>query len=230
MKTKEKIIAIKLRRKGYSYQDIKKLTNVSKSTLSLWLRDIVLSIEQRKKLKARYDGQCRGAKANHQKRINETNKIIKQSILEAQKLVKDSFFIAGLMLYWAEGHKSKKLETVRFSNSDPQMIKLMMEWFRRYCYFSEKKFRVAVHIHSLFCKKDVEKYWSNITRIPLTQFQKTYVKKTSLGHRKNKLYLGTCNVMVFNKRVFRQIEGWKIGLLQNWNISPRSSMDRATGF
>ena len=41
MKSEEKTLAIKLRQKGYSYNDILKEVKVSKGTLSAWLTDIV---------------------------------------------------------------------------------------------------------------------------------------------------------------------------------------------
>ena len=83
------------------------------------------------------------------------------------------------MLYWAEGNK--KTEDIKFSNSDPSMIKFMMKWFREICNVPEKKFRIALHIHELLSRKNVEKYWSDLTGIPLKQFQKTFIKPTSLG-------------------------------------------------
>ncbi|MDD3728951.1 MAG: hypothetical protein PHH50_01355 [Candidatus Pacebacteria bacterium] len=49
-KIKEKEKAIKLRKKGLSYNDILKEIPVAKSTLSLWLRDVGLSKRQRQKL------------------------------------------------------------------------------------------------------------------------------------------------------------------------------------
>lgn len=50
MKLKEKIRAIKLRKLGKSYSEIRKQVKVSKSTLSLWLRDIKLTPEQEKRI------------------------------------------------------------------------------------------------------------------------------------------------------------------------------------
>jgi orotate phosphoribosyltransferase-like protein len=48
-----KIKAIEFRKDGLSYGDIRKRLNVSKSTLSFWLKSITLSPELRKKLYAR---------------------------------------------------------------------------------------------------------------------------------------------------------------------------------
>lgn len=121
------------------------------------------------------------------------------------------------MLYWAEG--AKKYESIKFSNSDPDMIKFMMRWFREICQVQEVKFKIALHIHSLLIRRDVEKYWSEVTGIPLTQFQKTYIKQTSLGQRKNILYNGTCVICIYDRDLFRKIMGWKAGFLEKIGIN-----------
>lgn len=46
MRFEEKQRACELRQQGWSYNDILKEVGVSKSTLSLWLRDITLTEEQ----------------------------------------------------------------------------------------------------------------------------------------------------------------------------------------
>lgn len=217
MKFSEKIKAVKLRKHGYSYDKILKKVKVSKSTLGIWLRDIELTPHQKEKLlKGRELSRYAGAKAQQRKRIERTKKIINEAKKEINHFLKETLFLPGLMLYWAEGAKSN--EMIKFSNSDPLMIKLMMRWFREICRVHENKFRIALHIHELHCRKDVEKYWSRITGIPLSQFQKTYVNPTSLGQRRNILYNGTCVICVFNKDLFRRIQGWKFGFLEKMNI------------
>jgi len=94
----------------------------------------------------------------------------------------------------------------------------MMRWFREICFVPEEKIKIMLHIHALHCRKDIEKYWSSITGIPLTQFNKTYIKPTSLKHRKNPLYNGTCAVRIYNKDLFRRIKGWKLGFLEKMNV------------
>jgi len=50
MQLKEKIRAIELRKMGKSYGAILKKVDVSKGTLSVWLRDIKLTLEQKERL------------------------------------------------------------------------------------------------------------------------------------------------------------------------------------
>ena len=81
----------------------------------------------------------------------------------------------------------------------------------------EDKFRIALHIHKLHCRKDIENYWLKITKISRGQFYKTQIKPTSLGQRKNKLYNGTCAIGIQSRDLFRRIKGWKLGFLGKIN-------------
>lgn len=216
MKLNEKIEAIRLRKLGKSYSEIRQQINVSKSTLSLWLRDIELSLEQKAELKGRQKSRYKGAKANQRKRVERTKKIITESKKETKLFLKNPLFLMGLMLYWAEG--AKRGEQINFSNSDPRMIKFMMLWFRKICKVPEDKFRIKLYIHTLHCRKDIENYWSKLTNISRNQFHKTQIKPTSLGHRKNRLYNGTCAIRISNKDLFRKIKGWRLGILEKFKV------------
>jgi hypothetical protein len=218
MKFNEKLKAIKLRKAGHSYKEIKKEISVSRSTLSIWLREIELTPKQKARLFSKQEMFLyAGAKSQQRKRIERTKRIMNQAKKEIAGLLKNPLFLSGIMLYWAEGNK--KTENIKFSNSDPLMIKFMMRWFREICKVPEEKFRIALHVHELLSRKNAERYWSKLTGIPLKQFQKTFVKPTSLGQRRNILYNGTCVICVFDRSLFRQIQGWKIGFLEKIGIN-----------
>lgn len=218
MKLKEKFKAVKLRERGLSYKEIFKKINVSKSTLSIWLREIELTPEQKNKLNSKIDKvRYEVARRKVADRIKRTNDIISEARENAKTLATEPLFLTGLALYWAEGAKNST-ESVKFANSDSNMIMLMMEWLRKMCKVPEKKFRVHIHMHDLHSRKDINAYWSKITDIPLNQFYKPYVKKTSLGQRRNILYNGTCSIIVSDKNLFRKICGWKLGLQDYFNI------------
>lgn len=218
MKLNEKNKAIHLRKIGKSYSEIRKKVKVSKGTLSIWLRDVSLSAEQKKRLYVtlRRINAYKGAKIQQKKRIEKTKKIIAEAKKEIRLFFKNPLFLSGLMLYWAEG--TKRSEQVTFSNSDPRMIKFMMLWFRKICEVPEEKFRIKLYIHNLHCRKDMEKYWSKLTRVSLNQFQKNQIKPTSLKHRKRPLYNGTCAIRIGSVDLFRKIEGWRLGMLEQFNI------------
>lgn len=208
MKYQEKLKAIELRKQGKSSKEIRSQIKVSKSTLSLWLRDVTLTQEQIDTLYAlKMQNVYKQAKRKQQARIDRTNQIFLEAKNEIHEQSKNPFFLCGLMLYWAEGDKTEN-HGVKFSNSDPIMINLMIKWFQIICKVPKEKFRICLHIHELHNKEEIEYYWSTITGIPLKQFYKTQIKPTSIGHRKKMLYNGTCAVVVTDTVLFRYIQGW----------------------
>lgn len=219
----ERIIARELRGQGFSFSEIiERIPNLSKGTLNVWLKDVELTSEQKKRLldkirEGAHKGRLKGAFANRQKRISLTNQIIDGAVKEVKNKILSNFFIIGLMLYWAEGDKTQ--ERVGFTNSDPLMVRLMMRWYREICRVPEAKFRVALSIMALHDKDKSKKYWSEITGIPLTQFNKIRIKQTPLKGKRNPSYMGTCRIVVSNKNLFRKILGWRLGILENFNIS-----------
>lgn len=230
MKFRKKIIATKLRKAGFSYAKIFKEVKVSKSTLSYWLRDIELTSKQKEKLlKGREKSRYAGAKAQQAKRIKRTEEAILTGKKEFYSLIKNPLFLSGLPLYWAEGDKNRS-ERVKFTNSDETMIILMMRWFREICHVPEEKFRISLHVHDLHRSHNLKSYWAKVTNVPKKQFHKMYVKKSTLRQRRNILYNGTCAITVNDKNLFRKIMGWRLGLLDYFNITPRSSTDRTKDF
>ena len=205
-----KIKAIELRKNGSSYSEIRKVLNTSKSTLSNWLKDIELTDGQKTRLSRLQATGYIGAKANQAKSQAHHNKIREAAKKEALPLSNNVAFVSGLMLYWAEG--DKRTGRVQFSNSDPAMIKLMMKWFRQFCEVPEEKFRIGLFIHSLHINQDYLAFWSKVTGVPASQFNKPYIKPTIFSIRKSRLYEGTCVIKVHSKDLASKILGWLEGV------------------
>jgi len=200
----KKELAQQLRREGLSYKEILEQVPVSKSTISLWCREIELTLEQKERLKAKR-GKPNGPKFLKDRSIAVTKQIKAQAKSELKPLTDYEFKVAGIMIYWGEGFKT---QYVGISNSDPNLIKFMMRWFREVCHVPESKFRARVNIHSGQNEFKIKQFWSEITGIPLSQFRKTYVKEEGTGHRKNILYNGTLGIIVSDARLLRKILGW----------------------
>ncbi len=218
MKFSEKIKAVALRRSGATYSEIRKKVSVSRSTLSLWLRGVNLSESQKRNILRGLDiSREAAAQKKKTERVVRTKKIMEQARAEFLNLSKEPLFLVGLSLYLAEGDKA--LERVKFTNSDPNLISIIMSWLREICNVPETKFRIALHVHNLHVRSDIIKYWSKLTKIPESQFYALYIKKSTLSTRRNILYNGTCSVIVNSRDLFRRIAGWRSALLENFGSS-----------
>ena len=95
------------------------------------------------------------------------------------------------------------------------MVALMMRFFREVCEVLETKFRGVVHIHPHLDAEHAKQFWSKISDIPLTQFNKTQiaVSKASQGKR-DTLPLGTFRIVISDVRLKSRITGWIKGVAQ----------------
>jgi len=207
--------AEKLRKQGLSYKEIHKQVPVSKSSLSLWCRDIPLSKKQIERLGKRYDTQLRGAKAN-QKKSKERKQAVRQyAINEISKPNDEMLKIAGALLYWAEGCKTVN---TAIANSDPAFIVFFVKWFEQILDIKPEQLVAHLHLHKGQSDKKEKKFWSELTGIPIDNFGKTFYKPIGTGHRKNTLYHGTVRIRVKGKGVVllrHKILAWAEGFIRH---------------
>jgi len=217
-KLEAKLKARELRKKGFSVGGIQKKLKVSRSSVSLWVRDIRLTSKQLKTLYLnKKTGALRGsiiaAMNKIRKREELTEQLKKEGKREVGELSKRDKFITGIAMYFAEGDKGDG--SASFSNSDPAAIKFMTDWFRRFCKVPEDKFRASLYIHDNLNEKKAQKFWSNLIKIPLSQFRKSYIVRNNPNRlRKVKHIYGVLKITVSNVNLHRRIMGWIDGIFQ----------------
>lgn len=228
MKFEEREKAIKLRKKGLSYNEILKKVPVAKSTLSLWLRYVGLAKKQKQRLtKKKLAAALRGSIKRKNQRLVITRKIKNKAISEIKKISKRELQLIGIALYWAEGSKQKEhnvSQDVRLGNSDSKMIKVFIKWLSEICGISKEDigFRIFLHKTAESRMPEIKKYWSNVTGFPIDKFQKVTWKKHKIEtNRKNicKTYHGLLEVKVKRStNLNRRIDGWVDGIYQNCGV------------
>ncbi|MFZ2357606.1 MAG: helix-turn-helix domain-containing protein [Candidatus Omnitrophota bacterium] len=220
MRAKERKRARELRHNGFSLREIADIIKCPKSSISKWVSDISLTSEQIERLELKQD-KARAKAANHpnspkQKWAKIRNDIINSGAKEIPSQYSLYMLkLIGAVLYWAEGYKAG-VNMVNFSNSDPNMVALMMFFFRRVCKVPEEKFRGMVHIHPHLDAEKAKKFWSKISGIPIGQFHKTQfgISRAS-KHKRDTLPLGTFRIVVCDTRLLSRIKGWIKGI-EKW--------------
>ncbi len=214
MKATEKAQALALRLEGCSIKDISKRLGVAKSSVSIWVRHVELTDIQKNYLRKK--GLLREEVERRRQTRLKNEKLKRDVFINAAqatipKITDQQLWLMGVMLYWGEGGKTRRI--VRFSNSDPNMIKIIMRFFREVCEVPDEKFRGYIHIHPHLDYQKAESYWSTVSGIPLHKLYKTYriPSKSSLG-RKDSLPNGTFDVYVLDTLLFYKIVGWTRGV------------------
>jgi len=222
-----KIKARELRSGGESIKVIAKTLSVSPSTVSYWCKDVKLSDGQIRELERRaHDPRYGKRLANSLKqqniRIEKTNRLIKEGILEVGNLLKRELFLSGVALYWAEGFKKDNM--VGFCNSDPGMIKFFLIWLKKCFNYKVGDFRLRVGLNESYRDKteEIEEFWSELTGVPLTQFQKPFYQKIKWQkiYNNTENYHGVLRVRVRRSTDFlRKIHGFIEGLSRQGSLA-----------
>jgi len=215
MKTKvqEKEKAIQLRKMGNSYKDILSQISVSKSSISSWLKDLPTTIEEKKLLKERTDsnisrGRIKSATAIRRNKLEREKILFVQSKEEFGLLKNNPMFLVGIGLYWAEG--SKRTSTFQFMNSDPEMIKFMILWCKKFLLNKEHNLSLRLYTHKLFSNDNFEDFWSKVTGIPVFRFKKTIYKPSGLGYKKRPMYKGCIRIEIAKGTyLLRKMQFWQ---------------------
>ena len=208
--------ARELRERGLDYEEIAGALGVSKSSVSLWVRDMPrperLSYEE-----------CRKRSAEGSRQYWEVERPAREAQREAVRaaaagqigvLSKREILIAGAIAYWCEGAKSKpyhRQERVVFINSDPGLIEFFLRFLRE-AGVEPNRLRFRVHIHETADVAAAEQFWCSVTAADPGQFQRTTLKRHNPRTvRKNvgEDYHGCLIVGVMQSAdLYRQIEGW----------------------
>lgn len=174
-KFEKKLQAERLRKKGTSIKGISDLLEISKSTSSLWCRNIELTSNQRKSLREKmiesgHRGRILGAKVNHEKKVEKINSFLRKGQFFVGNLSPREKILIISALYWGEG--SKKEGRFSLSNSDPLMIKLTADWLVGEMGIDRSRLAPRIFINSIHKPriKKVLKFWSNLLELPVSQF------------------------------------------------------------
>lgn len=210
MKKEQQIKAVILRKQGVSIKEIAKRLKVAKSSVSLWVRNVVLNRHQLMALKDNMNSFETIEKRRLSRLQNEDAKrkaVMFHAGKEIKKISKRDLQIIGLCLYLGEGSKAHR-GAAKLANSDPAVIKIMMRYFREICLVPEKKFRGHIHTYSHLNVNKAENYWVKVSGIPKSQFYKTYSKPSiaSKGKKDSTPY-GTLDVTICSTKLYLQIMG-----------------------
>ena len=209
-----------LRSQGESLNDITKKLKAPKSTVRFWCRDIVLSKKQQQRLFKRQQlGGVLAAEKIRQKRIRLTKQILNTGAAEIGGLSTRELLLIGTALYWAEGYR-KGDGIFGFTNSDPKMIRLIINWLEKVCQVDKGKVQLRICINSAHKNrlKEIQRFWLATIGMPLSQFSRptlinTVNKKVYLNPH---IYFGTLRVKVRQStNLRRKIMGWIEGIAQN---------------
>ncbi|MEV7870954.1 hypothetical protein AB0P17_33760 [Streptomyces sp. NPDC088124] len=207
--------ARELRLKGLTYDQIQIELGCSKSSISLWVRDLPKP-PARTREQASAIGK-RGWEATMKRREEERQHTRQAAFSEVGAMSDRELFLLGVGLYWSEGAKAKgdrPQERVHFINSDRHMIGVFLAWIDLLG-VDRNRLRFQLQIHESADVTAAEHFWQEV--VGADGFTKTTLKQHNPKTiRKNvgEGYYGCLCVRVLQSaELYRRIEGWWYGIV-----------------
>lgn len=116
--------------------------------------------------------------------------------------------LAGIMLYWAEDYKTAKSNGIDFANSDINMVITFVNFLRKTCGIDEKRLRVLLYCYSNQNSKRLIDFWSNLIKIPKSQFTKPYVRNDFRPGKESKMKYGMVHIRYSDKKLLTLLMEW----------------------
>jgi len=177
--------AKRMRESGMGLNDISKKLQVTKSTLSFWCKDIILTESAIEKIKTK--GKLKSVRGLLRYSESKRKERMDRNILQKQEgaailgtLSNRDTLMVGLGLYWGEGYKYENGE-LGFTNSNPYMIRFYFKWLELWNVKKDSLiFRLT--INEFFKKEEgsIKSFWINFLGVKKEQFSKTTYIQTNL--------------------------------------------------
>jgi len=188
------------------YGMISKELGVPKSTLSYWLKDLPLSAERVLELRREAWGRGEASRelfrqTMRSKRDERDRYIYIEQKKKLGKLSQQSLFVAGLMLYLAEGSKKDEYR-ISLANTDARLISFFIWWLQRFLKVPKKQIRLQLHLYQSMKIQEQEKFWLKETGLLKRQLYKHQIRPlrpNSFSYPESFRH-GTCQLSVSGRR------------------------------
>ena len=199
-----------MRAESRTLQDIATILGVSKSSVSLWVRDVPFEPGPRQA------SATRRPHPQHLAKLAEIERCDAEGVQRIGTLSEAVFLAAGAALYAGEG--AKRDGHVLFANTDATMVTFFCSWLRRFFMVDEQRLRVRVYLHDGLDLDLAEAFWARATGVPRRQFRAPYRAKADPTIRRSKHEHGCAYVGYSCSRTHREIMGLIRALLSSTAI------------
>jgi transcriptional regulator with XRE-family HTH domain len=132
--------ARELRAQSWTLQDIATELGVSKSSVSLWVREVDFVPNPRRRPRRPRPSSLRIRK------LAEIESMDRAGVADIGRLSEREFLLFGVALYVGEGFKGDGL--VGLANTDPDILVAFVTWLRRFFSIDETRLRVRLYLHA----------------------------------------------------------------------------------
>ena len=197
-----------MRAENRTLQDIAAALGVSKASVSVWVRDVPFEPSPRRA------SAHRRPHTQHLAKVAEIAECDRAGVEKLGTLTRHAFLAAGVALYAGEGAKGSLV----FANMQPEMIRFFCSWLRTFFEIDESRLRVRVYLHEGLDLESAERFWSELTGVPRSQFRAPDRAVADPTMRLTKHEYGCAYVRSSCSRTHREVMGLVRALLTSGAI------------
>ncbi|HWM21534.1 MAG TPA: hypothetical protein VNO51_17705 [Ilumatobacteraceae bacterium] len=191
--------ARQLRAEAWTLADIATELSVSKSSVSLWVRDVEFVPNPRRRTRPPR------VSSLHFRKIEEIERADAAAIECVGRMNDRELYLVGVALYLGEGFKRDG--QVGMANTDPSVLRLFLTWLRRCFSIDESRLRVRLYLHEGLDLDAAELFWSDLLEIPRSQFRAPYRAVADPTRRRSKHVYGCPAVTYCHSTTHRSVMG-----------------------
>lgn len=202
--------AVSFRKRGFTYSEIAKICNVSRGTVSNWLKNEPFSqtVAKDNAKKAIKDNKQRLLlinKARVAERRSQYDAAIKTAETEFKHYKHNPLFIAGLSIYMSVGDM-KNTRTIRISNQNTQLHSIFIMFAKEFLAVEKANIRFWLLLYPELNEIACMKHWCKKTGLSPAQFHKNQVIQSSL--RGETLHFGVGNTIIGSTLLKKKLQHW----------------------
>lgn len=202
-------LAIQYRKRGFTYDEIAKICDVSKGTVSNWLKNEQFSkqVKEDNIKRAGRENTKRLAlmqKARATERSARYTEAVRSAETEFKHYKKDGLFIAGLMAYAASGDMHQTSQ-IRLSTNRFHVQRTFIAFLKAYLGVVRKDMRLWLLLHEKHNQTKCLKEWSKAVKVSVGFFSKSQFVKSSA----TPLHFGTLNTIIGSTVLKKKLMRWE---------------------
>ena len=201
--------ALQFRTRGFTLEEIARICEVSKGTVSKWLTNNVISEEVTKKNKRRA-GQENAKRLSLMSKTRERERALRYKEIEQsaetefRHYKKDQQFIAGLSSYMAVGDLTDP-RCIRLSSSRILLHQSFISFAIEYLGVPKTKIKLWLLLYPSHTEETCMRKWHKATKIPYSQFHHTQIIKAA---KTKSLHHGVGNTIIGSTVLKRKLVRW----------------------
>ncbi len=200
--------ALQFRKRGFTYSEIAKICNVSKSTISNWLSQQSFSkqIAKENTVRAARDNKKRINLLNKAKKTERTaryTEAVRSAETEYKHYKSIPLFISGLTTYQAVGDLSS-LSQIRLASNRAIVHRIFIEFTKEFLGVEKRDIHFWLLLSGKAPLEASMRFWARQVGLPIARFGKTQYVNT----KSKSLHKGTGNTIIGSTVLKRKLRRW----------------------